>query len=124
LTSENRLTGTVIPSLLVRDLEETLSFYSILGFKLSGRYPSTGDPSWAEVTRDGVVLRFYTDPPKGTPLKPILSGTIYIPCRDVKGLAEELHGRVEFAWGPEVMDYGSLEFGLRDPNGYYIGFIE
>jgi hypothetical protein len=39
-------------------------------------------------------------------------------------LAEELHGKVAFAWGPEVMDYGMREFAVQDPNGYYLAFTE
>ena len=35
-----------------------------------------------------------------------------------------VRGKVKLAWGPEVMDYGVAEFGLRDPNGYFIGFTE
>jgi hypothetical protein len=42
----------------------------------------------------------------------------------VAALAEELRGRVEFAWGPEVMDYGMYEFGIQDPDGYYLAFTE
>ena len=46
-------------------------------------------------------------------------------CADsVVALAEEWSGKVEFAWGPEVMEYGMREFGIKDPNGYYLAFTE
>jgi hypothetical protein len=42
----------------------------------------------------------------------------------VAALAEELRGKVELAWGPEVMDYGMNEFAVQDPSGYFIAFTE
>jgi hypothetical protein len=54
----------------------------------------------------------------------VCSGTLYFYPRSVLALADELSGRVELAWGPEVMDYGMFEFGVRDPNGYYLAFTE
>ncbi|HET9217825.1 MAG TPA: bleomycin resistance family protein, partial [Terriglobia bacterium] len=57
-------------------------------------------------------------------LTPVCSGTFYIDPESVLRLAEELRGRVDFAWGPEVMDYGMREFAVQDPNGYFIAFTE
>lgn len=109
------------PALLVRDLEETLAFYERLGFETTGCHPQT-EPNWAEVTRSGVTLQFHTRAPHSTPLAPIFSGTFYIAVADVDELAGEFQDHVEFAWGPEAMDYGLYEFGIRDPNGYYLAF--
>jgi hypothetical protein len=52
----------------------------------------------------------------------VCSGTFYIFPENVTALADELQGKVEFAWGPEVMDYGMREFAIKDPNGYFIAF--
>ena len=114
----------LVPALLVRDMSETLAFYQKLGFKLTGCYPNHAAPIWAEVTRDSAVFQFHTDPPHGTPPEPICSGTFYIFPESVLQLAEELQGKVSFAWGPEVMDYGMREFAVQDPNGYFIAFTE
>jgi hypothetical protein len=70
------------------------------------------------------VLQFHTDPPHGTPSEPICSGTFYFYSEDVTALAAEFREKVNFAWGPEVMEYGMREFGLQDPNGYYLAFTE
>jgi hypothetical protein len=70
------------------------------------------------------VLQFHTEPPHGTPPTPVCSGTFYIFPENVAALAEELRGKVELAWGPEVMDYGMNEFAVQDPNGYFIAFTE
>lgn len=113
------------PSLQVRDMAETVSFYTeTLGFRLTGCGPDQAQPTWAEVTRDGIVLMFFSDPPlfeNG----PALSGTLYVWPDDVPALYEELAAKgAEIAWGPEVMSYGMREFAVRDPNGYLIGFWE
>ena len=114
----------LVPALLVRSMGETLRFYERLGFRVIGCHPSEEDPSWAEVQRDDVTLQFHTEPPPGTPPTPVCSGTFYLFPRSVMELAEELRDKVEFAWGPEVMDYGARELGIRDPNGYYLAFSE
>ncbi|MEQ8824076.1 MAG: hypothetical protein RIC14_06865 [Filomicrobium sp.] len=119
----SKLSASVIPSLLVNDLEETLAFYERLGFVTTGRQQA-GNGHWAEVRRDDVVLHFFTDPPIGIADIPTLSGTIYFHPDDVTSLAAEWKGKVEFAWGPEVMPYGNNEFGITDPNGYFLAFSE
>ena len=63
-------------------------------------------------------------PSRGTPPEPICSGTFYFYSVSVTALADELRGSIEFAWGPEVMPYGTREFGVQDPNGYYLAFTE
>ena len=121
----DRMNATVTPSLLARDIEETLAFYSdLLGFRLTGRYPIDGAPHWIEVSRDEAVMQFYSDPPGDTPTSPVMSGTVYISPVDVNALAAQLEGKVALAWGPEVMTYGRLECAVRDPNGYYIAFSQ
>jgi len=114
----------LVPALLVRNMSETVAFYRKLGFELTGCHPNHAAPTWAEVTRGSVVLQFHTEPPHGTPPTPVCSGTFYIFPESVAALAEELRGKVEFAWGPEVMDYGMNEFAVQDPNGYFIAFTE
>lgn len=115
----------VIPSLLAKDLDETVKFYRVLGFSVTGRYPEAGPPTWVEATRGDAVLQFYADPPQGTPESPMCSGTFYLGVSDVAALATQLRSEgVVLEWGPEVMDYGQLEFGVRDPNGYLLAFSE
>ncbi len=120
-----KIGSRVVPALLARNMPETVRFYQgVLGFQLTGCYPDHDRPTWVEVTRDGVVIQFYSEPPEGTPNAPILSGTLYLYPENVDALAAELAGRIPFAWGPEIMDYGMREFGIRDPNGYFLAFTE
>lgn len=124
MTESPLLGPQLTPSLLVKDLDETIAFYQRLGFTRTGTYPPEGTPIWGEVTRDGISLQFYTDPPRGTPSEPVCSGTFYVSSSDVMALARELAEAVPFAWGPEVMEYGMREFAIQDPNGYYLAFTE
>ena len=114
----------IVPSLLANDLTETASFYEALGFVRTGNWPEHGAAAWIELARDGIVLAFHSEPPAGTPDKPVMSGTLYFYPDDVVALAAEFAGKVDFAWGPEEMPYGMREFGIRDPNGYYLAFTE
>jgi hypothetical protein len=102
----------------------TLRFYQRLGFEISGCHPNEAAPVWAEVKRDDVLIQFHTEPPQGTPDTPVFSGTLYLHPSDVSELAEEWRGKVDFAWGPEVMPYGMREFGIQDPSGYFLAFAE
>ena len=119
-----KLDPRLVPALLVDNLPETLAFYRNLGFEVTAYHPDQQHATWAEVERDGVTFQFHTEPSRGTPQQPVCSGTFYLYPRSVSALAEELRGSVEFAWGPEVMEYGMHEFGVRDPNGYYLAFTE
>lgn len=119
-----KLSQRVIPALLVRDMVQTLRFYKELGFEVSGCHPNGTAPEWAEVSRDDVLIQLHTEAPRGTPQAPVFSGTLYLHPSDVAALADEWRGKVEFAWGPEVMPYKVREFGIRDPNGYYLAFAE
>lgn len=101
-----KLSQRVVPALLVKNMTETLAFYRKLGFELAGCHPDQQHACWAEVVRDGVALQFHTEPACGTPPEPVCSGTFYFYPESVVALAEEFHGKVEFAWGPEVMEYG------------------
>ncbi len=119
-----KLNQRLVPALLVNDLPETLAFYRKLGFEVTGYHPNRQHATWAEVERDGVAFQFHTEPSRGTPQHPACSGTLYLYPNSVAAMADELRGTVEFAWGPELMDYGMNEFGVRDPNGYYLAFTE
>jgi len=119
------LGGRVVPSLLTSDMRRTIEFYvEKLGFTQTGYYPIESDPEWTELRRDDVAIHFYTESLYSTRSAPVCSGAFYFHPESVEAMADELRGKVPFAWGPEVKDYGMREFGIRDPNGYYLAFTE
>lgn len=45
------------------------------------------------------------------------SGTFFFIPTSIRKIAEEFQDRVRFSRGPEVIEYGMLEFGIQNPNG-------
>ncbi|MBL8514278.1 MAG: hypothetical protein JNJ55_09840 [Betaproteobacteria bacterium] len=115
---------TIVPALLARDMLATLAFYELLGFTLVGCEPDRNRPTWMELRRAGAVLQFHSDPPMGTLTGPAMSGTIYVRTTNVRALAASIRGRIDFEWEPDEMEYGQLEFGVKDPNGYFVAFAQ
>jgi catechol 2,3-dioxygenase-like lactoylglutathione lyase family enzyme len=109
--------------LKTNDVSATIGWYTRMGFRLLVRVPETGDPTWCEVARDGVILQFlggetpWPDPPTFT-------GTLYIYPESVSAVYEGTKKHTTPARGPEVRAWGTRELGLRDPNGYFITFTE
>lgn len=110
------------PTLMLKtdDMAATIAWYERAGFEIRGLAPED-DPAWAEVARDDVVLQFLAGETPW-PEPPSLTGTIYIHPDDVHAVREQLRGKIEPAWGPETRDWGMVELGLQDPNGYYLTF--
>ena len=115
----------VTPMLKALDLTETVAFYTkTLGFHVENlRNSEDGKPSWCALRWDGAALMFYSaeslDQPPGAPS---MTGVLYFNPINVRALWEQLKGRVKVEWPLEQMDYGMLEFAIRDCNGYILSF--
>jgi catechol 2,3-dioxygenase-like lactoylglutathione lyase family enzyme len=121
------LGNRILPCLLVADMRATLDFYiEKLGFVQTGYYPIESDPIRTEVRRDDVAIIFYTETVhlRFNESVPVCTGAFYIFPDKLDTLLDELTGKVEFAWGPEVTENGVREFAIRDPNGYTLVFAE
>ena len=104
-------------------MTETIAWYERAGFEVRDRSPDHGEPTWIEVARDDVVLQFLAGetPWPGTP---VLTGTIYVHPPSVEAVHRQISEEIDAVWGPEVREWGTLELGLRDPNGYFLTFTE
>jgi Glyoxalase/Bleomycin resistance protein/Dioxygenase superfamily len=101
----------------------TIDWYRKVGFEIRGIFPETGEPTWCEVSRDGVILQFLGgETPWAGP--PAFTGTLYFHPESVEGLYQQIRGHTPPAWGPEVREWGARELGLQDPNGYFLTFTE
>lgn len=115
----------VLPCLQVADMRRSLEFYlEVLQFTQTGYYPIESEPLRTEVRRDDVAIILYTEAIHGRDLSPTFTGALYIFPKDIDPLADELRGRVAFAWGPQETEFGIREFAIRDPDGYTIVFAE
>jgi catechol 2,3-dioxygenase-like lactoylglutathione lyase family enzyme len=115
----------VLPCLYVSDMRRSLDFYlDVLGFTQTGYYPIESEPIRTEVRRDNVAIILYTEAARGRDQAPAFTGALYIFPDGIALLADELRGKVPFAWGPEETELGYREFAIRDPDGYALVFAE
>jgi hypothetical protein len=56
--------------------------------------------------------------------KPQFTGTLYFNMVVVREFYEQIKNKVEIVWPREMMEYGQLEFGIRDCEGYVLAFAE
>ena len=105
-----------IPMLHTNDIDATREWYeSMLGFLCVS---AEGD-QWCRLQRDGVAIMFMRNAHMGPPSA---TATQYIYVDDVMDLWTSIKDRCSAEWGPEKMRYGSIEFAIRDPNGYLLSF--
>jgi catechol 2,3-dioxygenase-like lactoylglutathione lyase family enzyme len=115
----------ILPCLLVSDMRRSLDFYvDVLRFTQTGYYPIESEPIRTEVRRDDVAIILYNEALRSGDSQPSLTGGLYIFPESVQQLADELRGKVPFAWGPEETEFGYREFAIRDPDGYTLVFAE
>jgi hypothetical protein len=108
--------------LKVADIAETLRWYQLVGFEVCGTAPDD-DPTWAEVTRDGLVVQFLAgDTPWDGP--PRMTGCLYVHPPSVEQLYENIRDSVRCEQGIETRPWGAVELTLQDPNGYFVTFTE
>ncbi len=115
--------GSVTAILKSNNVTRTVEWYRRMGFEIRGVFPESGEPTWCEVARDGVILQFLAgDTPWPGP--PSFTGTLYFRPESVDALYEQIKDHTTPAWGPEVRDWGTRELGLQDPDGYFLTFTE
>lgn len=124
--------NTLTPNLMVNDVEETIEYYTdILGFTLLKTVPEKGNPDWAMVKRNDVILMFQSakslkdELPKLKSQKPGGGLTFYIKVDRITELHEELiDNEVEIIADLESTFYDTIEFSIIDNNGYVLTFSE
>ena len=115
--------GSVSAILKSNDVTRTIEWYRRMGFEIRGVFPESGEPTWCEVARDGVILQFLGgDTPWPGP--PSFTGTLYFRPESVGALYEQIKDHTTPAWGPEVREWGTRELGVQDPDGYFLTFTE
>ncbi len=115
----------VLPCLLVSDMRAALDFYTeVLGFTQTGYYPIASEPIRTEVRRDDVAILLFTEAVHAADRPPAFTGALYVFPESIDRLADELRGKVPFAWGPETTEFGMREFAIHDPDGYTLVFAE
>lgn len=119
------------PNLISDNVNASVDFYTKhLGFTLAASVPETGEYGWAMIERDGVTIMFQSlkslneDMPGLKLDKKGSIGTFFIKMKGIEELYESVKGKVEIALEWRVTFYGMKEFGIKDPDGYYMVFAE
>ena len=113
--------NSVVPMLQVRDLAQTIEFYTThLDFEVVSTFPET-DPQWRMLRSGGAALMFTVF---GHLPSPQFDGVLYFYPDSVAGLWDRLRNAVEVIEPMQVTNYGQREFSVRDPNGYTLSFGE
>ena len=117
--------ASLSPMLKTNDLAATISFYTTtLGFVVANRLDGdNGKPYWCALEWGGATVMFYSsDSLDSPPGPPSMTGVLYFNPPDVRALWDRLRDRAKVEWELQKMDYGMLEFAIRDCNGYILSF--
>jgi len=118
------------PNIFVNDINQTIGFYELLGFKVTMSVPETGtDLVWAMMTNGSVTVMFQTFSSLADDLPEISrvdggSLLLYINLKNIRAFFEEIKDNVAVLKGLETTFYGATEFTIKDNNGYVLTFAE
>jgi uncharacterized glyoxalase superfamily protein PhnB len=113
----------IMPVLRVGEMSTAIDWYTQrLGFHLCWRSANDGDGENCMLEAGETSLMLSTGSHLGG--KPAFSGTLYFQMEGVRELYARIKDDVEIVWPLESMEYGTLEFGIRDGDGYTLAFAE
>lgn len=120
---------TVSPNLYVKDLQETISFYKILGFQIITEVPDNGNPVFVLMMNGSVTFMFQTFASIESML-PVVSRQnggsllLYIKVENIRWFYEDIKDKVTVLQGLETTFYGATEFSIQDNNNFMLTFAE
>jgi uncharacterized glyoxalase superfamily protein PhnB len=117
-----RING-IMPVLRVADMQKAVDWYAdVVGFELRWRKPNDGGGENCMLKAGDATLMLSTGAHLGD--TPALSGALYFDTQGVSQLYERVKDSVDVVWPLEATDYGTLEFGVRDRDGYTLAFAQ
>lgn len=120
---------SITPNIFVRNMDETISYYSKLGFEVIMTVPEEGDFVWVMMTAGKVSFMFQTFDSLGEELPEISrkdggSLLFYIQTTGIEDFYNSIKDKVKILKGLEKTFYGATEFSVLDNNGYVLTFAE
>jgi uncharacterized glyoxalase superfamily protein PhnB len=120
---------TISPNIFVKDMQQTIAFYKLLGFELTATVPEQGDYTWAMMKSGNVVFMFQTFKSLAGELTEISrqdggSLLFYIGIKNIRTFFENIKDNVKVVKGLEKAFYGATEFSILDNNNYILTFAE
>jgi uncharacterized glyoxalase superfamily protein PhnB len=113
------------PILKVTDMAQTIQFYTrTLGFTVENEMSDdTRKPTWCVLEwGSATVMSYSAESLNQPPGSPGMTAVLYFNPGDVRALSEHPKTRAELAWPLDEMPYGTLEFAIKDCNGYILSF--
>lgn len=120
---------SLTPNFFVKDINQTINFYKILGFKVIMTVPEQSPFVWVMMANESVSLMFQSFESLGDELPQINrtdggSLIFYIKMKGILDFFNKISGSVKVVKGLEKTFYGATEFSILDNNGYVLTFAE
>lgn len=120
---------SISPNIFVKDMNNTIAFYKLLGFQVVATVPEEGDLIWAMMTCGNVTMMFQSLESLGAELPAISrqdggSLLLYIQIKSIRTFFDSIKDLVPVLKGLEKTFYGATEFSILDPNQYVLTFAE
>jgi len=120
---------SISPNIFVKDIDETIKFYKVIGFEKVMTVPEEGDFVWAMMTYGNVNFMFQTFDSLGNELPSISrekggSLLLYIQIKEIRKYYNRIRDKVEVIKDLEKTFYGATEFSIIDNNGFVLTFAE
>ena len=119
--------GTLSPLLAVRNVKETIDFYTnSLGFKLGMCFPDANNPEYADLSKDDMVLMVIPAENHGISREEKFGIGVYLYMHidgDIDEYYQELKKKgVKIAVDIKDEPYGVRDFTVEDIDGYQLAF--
>lgn len=109
------------PMIHVPDVRATAAWYETIGFTILETYGDGGEGlSFAVLSAGGTRLMLNQGGRPSTAERREVD--LYVDAEHVDQLFASLRDRVQVVAAPDDTDYGTREFIIRDPNGFWITF--
>ncbi|WP_432714589.1 VOC family protein [Pedobacter sp.] len=118
------------PNMYVNDVNSTMQFYNLIGFKSVMTVPENGEePIWAMMQNGNVTLMFESFKNIEDRLPEISrqdggSLLLYIKVKDINSFFDSIKDHVTVLHGLQKTFYGATEFTIKDCNGYVLTFAD
>lgn len=129
--SDTSVLQSISNNLMVKDVNETLVYYTNLGFKVIYKSPLQGPSYWAFVQKDDVAL-FFQSKTSLTKEFPELENherggalTLWFRVDNISKWYEEINDKTEVIRSLGITSYnGAKEFAIVDINGFILHFSD
>ncbi len=120
---------TVSPNFFVNDIEKSIKFYNLLGFKTVATVPEQGEIIWAMMNCGNINFMFQTFKSLGNDLPLVQrqnggSLILYIQIKGIRNYFNQIKDNVTIIKGLEKTFYGATEFSIKDINNFILTFAE